>query len=145
MIYIIFSSYIVYDITLGSMLLIYWQNGSNKQPLLCFMRLDFAAIHRYFPQKILWSPPKEFVSSCLPTYLVICSCCVCHSKSRAPASECNISTKYYNISILTSLCTHLQTNTHTNTHNMCIHIAYIHNGKIREVRISNGTILDHYN
>ena len=115
MIYIIFA-YIYYDITLGSMLLIYRQNWSNKQPLLCFMRLDFAAIHRYFPQKILWSPPKEFVSSCLPTYLVICSCCVCHSISRAPASECNISTKYYNISILTSLCTHLQTNIYAHKH-----------------------------
>ena len=101
--------------------------------LVIVMRLEFAAIHRYFPQKILWSPPKEFVSSCLPTYLVICSCCVCHSKSRAPASECNNSTKYYNISILPSLCTHLHTNTHTNTHKMCIHIAHIHNGKIREV------------
>ena len=90
------------------------------------MRLDFAAIHRYFPQKILWSPPKEFVSSCLPTYLVICSCCVCHSKSRAPASECNNSTKYYTISISTSLCTHLQTNiyAHKHTQNVYTHSIY---------------------
>ena len=110
------------------------------------MSLDFAAIHRYFPQKSCGHHQRNsLVHVCLLTlsYVAVVSATL---KAEHQLVNATIAP---NIIIFPSqhLCalTYKRTYKHTHTHKMCIDIAYIHNGKIREVRRSNGTILDYHN